>query len=631
MESAHPKGTRGACLIFLSSVLLAACGGGGGGGGPPPTYTIGGSVSGLVGTVVLQNNGGDNLSLTSNGSFHFPNVVASGGPYAVSVLTQPMGPSCSVTDASGAATSNVSSVSVVCTADPSTFYLPLAARPPMNTTVGSMGLYAVSSKVLDRPPAAIMSGTTSSTGYSLSFAMDSLGHLSGGTPFALAFSTQGAAGGDHVYAVDLRANSTLAATQISNITFLANVNPQNCGIETAYENLTDPSSMFFIIGLPTDPSNVCGTGQSFKRLLVHINDSPTTAPIELPFITGTILALYQPGGALAGFLMTDSANNLNFYPGQTFTDPIALLANVHDFGPQQTAPLSLLTNVSADPTYSMLNVVFTNLSTSLYRIDYTGTLSQDLYDFAGQYGGVFDSHNYYLEDTVNFNSPQSGTIAQVPLDGSSKALVLFQYTLGNPLSIAGVTGSQLVLEGGPAGTPTLYTLPVGNAGSPTPIATFSDFFALTVQSDDLFVTESQIVGSGANAAPIYFTTSMMADGTILQQRTASSSFLISNSEVLLQITGATDPTGLGGGSVFMFGLVQPASPTQTVLNDTSGAPFKVSSGVQYAAGSALTPTIGYVTAESDVHYFTYVYDLSKNLMLSVSLPGSDLLMVQAPN
>ena len=35
------------------------------------TYTVGGTVSGLSGTVVLQDNGGDDLSVTANGSFTF--------------------------------------------------------------------------------------------------------------------------------------------------------------------------------------------------------------------------------------------------------------------------------------------------------------------------------------------------------------------------------------------------------------------------------------------------------------------------------------------------------------------------------------------------------------------------------
>ena len=36
-----------------------------------PTYTIGGTVTGLTGTLVLQNSGADNLTLTADGAFTF--------------------------------------------------------------------------------------------------------------------------------------------------------------------------------------------------------------------------------------------------------------------------------------------------------------------------------------------------------------------------------------------------------------------------------------------------------------------------------------------------------------------------------------------------------------------------------
>ena len=50
---------------------------------PPVTHSVGGTVSGLTGTLVLQDNGGDNLSVTANGSFTFPTQLASGAAYAV--------------------------------------------------------------------------------------------------------------------------------------------------------------------------------------------------------------------------------------------------------------------------------------------------------------------------------------------------------------------------------------------------------------------------------------------------------------------------------------------------------------------------------------------------------------------
>ena len=55
------------------------------------TYTVGGTVSGLSGTVVLQDNGGDNLSVSANGSFTFATALASGAAYGVTVKTNPSG------------------------------------------------------------------------------------------------------------------------------------------------------------------------------------------------------------------------------------------------------------------------------------------------------------------------------------------------------------------------------------------------------------------------------------------------------------------------------------------------------------------------------------------------------------
>jgi Galactose oxidase, central domain/Kelch motif len=82
----------------------------------PSTYTIGGTVSGLSATVVLQDNAADNLSITANGSFVFHTPLASGSGYAVAVFTQPTGQTCAVSSGTGSvATANVTNVSVVCT------------------------------------------------------------------------------------------------------------------------------------------------------------------------------------------------------------------------------------------------------------------------------------------------------------------------------------------------------------------------------------------------------------------------------------------------------------------------------------------------------------------------------------
>lgn len=100
--------------IIAFPFLLVSCGST----TAPTTYSIGGTVSGLAGaSLVLQDNGGDNLTISQNGSFIFPTALASGTAYAVTVLTQPSNPAqtCAVTfGGTGTATSNVVIVRVGC-------------------------------------------------------------------------------------------------------------------------------------------------------------------------------------------------------------------------------------------------------------------------------------------------------------------------------------------------------------------------------------------------------------------------------------------------------------------------------------------------------------------------------------
>lgn len=83
--------------------------------------TVSGNISGLVAgdTIVLQNNNTDNLSVTGNGSgndaFTFPARVFNGAAYSVSVLTQPVGKSCTVSSGSGVISgAHIVNVAVAC-------------------------------------------------------------------------------------------------------------------------------------------------------------------------------------------------------------------------------------------------------------------------------------------------------------------------------------------------------------------------------------------------------------------------------------------------------------------------------------------------------------------------------------
>ena len=81
------------------------------------THTVGGTVSGLADgvSIVLQNNGGDSLTVSSNSTFAFATAIAEGSSYSVSIGTQPSYQGCSVSAGSGTvASANVTSVVVHC-------------------------------------------------------------------------------------------------------------------------------------------------------------------------------------------------------------------------------------------------------------------------------------------------------------------------------------------------------------------------------------------------------------------------------------------------------------------------------------------------------------------------------------
>ncbi len=82
---------------------------------PPMNFKVGGTVSGLSGALVLQNNGADNLTLTANGAFSFAGLLPAGSNYNVGVTTQPAGQDCTISNGSGTiASADVGDVGVRC-------------------------------------------------------------------------------------------------------------------------------------------------------------------------------------------------------------------------------------------------------------------------------------------------------------------------------------------------------------------------------------------------------------------------------------------------------------------------------------------------------------------------------------
>jgi 6-phosphogluconolactonase (cycloisomerase 2 family) len=79
------------------------------------TFTVGGTVTGLSGSLTLTNNGGDAHTVNASGAFAFTTGLTNGANYSVAVSAQPDNQRCSVTGGSGAvAAANITTVSVAC-------------------------------------------------------------------------------------------------------------------------------------------------------------------------------------------------------------------------------------------------------------------------------------------------------------------------------------------------------------------------------------------------------------------------------------------------------------------------------------------------------------------------------------
>lgn len=142
----------------MTALLIAGCGGGGGGGSEPvapapapapqdaiveppryapappaadpgtppapapgpapapaPTFSVGGTIQGLAGSVTLRDVSGEQLTVTGNGSFALSAQIPQGTSYAVGVAQQPAGQTCAVANGTGTVSAAVSDILVTCT------------------------------------------------------------------------------------------------------------------------------------------------------------------------------------------------------------------------------------------------------------------------------------------------------------------------------------------------------------------------------------------------------------------------------------------------------------------------------------------------------------------------------------
>jgi exo-beta-1,3-glucanase (GH17 family) len=76
--------------------------------------TVGGTISGLTGTLEIQNNGTNTFATATDGAFTFSRAIPWGSTYSVSVLSAPSGLDCAVLNGAGTASADVTNVTISC-------------------------------------------------------------------------------------------------------------------------------------------------------------------------------------------------------------------------------------------------------------------------------------------------------------------------------------------------------------------------------------------------------------------------------------------------------------------------------------------------------------------------------------
>ena len=608
-------------MLAMPLSIVVGCGGSSTGGGttppPPTTYTIGGTVSGLTGTgLVLQDNGGNNLSVSASGSFTFSTAVNSGATYSVTVSTQPTGQSCSVTSGSGTASANVTNVQVACSNITYTvggtvsgltgtglvlqndggnnLAVSASGSFTFSTAVSSGAAYSVT--VLTQPAGQSCtvtngSGTASANVTNVQVACSAVTYTIGGT-------VSGLDGGIGLVLQDNGGN---------NLTVSAN------GAFTFSNSVA--SGAAYSVTLPTQT-----TGQ-----ICTVTNGSGTASANVTNVQVVCSNLYTIGGTISGLtasglVLADGTQTVSPASGATaFTFPTAVASGSSYAITVKTQPSGetcSVTNGSGTATANVSNVQVT-CTTTTYTIG--GTVSGltgtglVLQDNSGNNLAVSASGSFTFSTAVASGSTYSVTVLTQPAgqscsvtngSGTASANVsnvqvtcaITTYTFGG--TVSGLTGTGLVLFNGSTGD----KLPVSANGSFTFGVTLPSgaSYGVTVLTQPTSQNCTVTNGNGtisANVTNILVTcqnNSYTIGGTI-SGFTASGLVLAEGSQTVSPASGATSftfPTAVASGTSYSVTVqTQPSGETCTVTNGSGTVGSSNVTGVAVSC-AANTYTIG---------------------------------------
>lgn len=624
-------------LTILLTPLISACGGGGDAAPvtpppPPATYTIGGTITGLAGSVTLQNNAGDSLAVTANGAFTFASRVTAGNAYAVTISSQPLGPDCVVTSGSGTANANVANVVVTCTTAVETRYLPvLVSDTAVSSPTPADGLYVVSSKLIDRPWVRIAPDAVRTIGMVPELTLGAARNIQSALPARLTYAS-GTNVLVQIFRLDLTGGSDLVPRRISTLSWNPQTGGGPCYQRTLLTDLGSVDSDVYILRMAEAGQLSCGGAQD-QMLLVRGTGTATSAPTTLPMINGNIEVLYGPDGRLAALLTLGPNGGLYLYRDLTFTQPTLLQADVVAFSLASRASEPRWTELAGRTTSQLITLETSDPDNQfqMRRIDYTGALSGVLHN---PVQAQPDDSYFYAEDFVYFRevtastTPQTHTYFRVPREGSGPAIpiLVFQETMGrSPYQVAATTPDSIILlshgdQPDPVSgyRPThLYTLENGVGAQPRPFATLDTSGSVYASGNLVFAVGSPAPGTGIVPPTPHSSGIFTGTGSVVQAVAPRTGVITASARpagLSVQVRTITEPSGFGGGVPHLVTEGTAGSANLVQLRDSSGAPFAMPPGTIEASFRGATSRVGTGAFYTNTEDRAVLYDADRALI-----------------
>jgi 6-phosphogluconolactonase (cycloisomerase 2 family) len=430
---------RDTLIVIVSTSLLASCGGG----NSTPQYTLGGSVSGLIGSgLVLQNNGGNDLPIAANGSFMFSTAVTSGSAYAVTIKTQPTNPSqtCVLSAASGTINgANVWNVVATCTIHPSRF-----------AYVSGIGIYCFAVDAVTGVLKAL-AGSPCDSGVRTGVAVDPSG--------TFAYATLNASNEVTAYTIDSSTGNltTIVGSQL------------NGGGQNPVDVTVDPTGQFVYM------ANYAGTISAFAINsatggLTAVPGSPfsTAPPIPPSNNSGVNSVAVDPTGKFL-YAALNGSNAISAYTINSSTG--ALTAVVGSPFPAGSVPMIVRVDPSGRYAYAA-NMDSNNISAYLINSSngaLTPIAGSPFSSGGGPTGLAIDPSGQFLyvanghSDDISAYSINKSTGEPTPIPGSP-----FACGAGPWGAFVHPSGKFLYVTNNGAGTISGYTID-GTSGALTPI------------------------------------------------------------------------------------------------------------------------------------------------------------------